>query len=316
MVENNIMIGPSGRLDADYYDRAVAIARVLGKPLALEQAGYITQDLFIAERNVTLPGSEALQRDYVEHILSAAHVHGFEFLFNFVAQDYGLHYGDGPTTLTWAYTGLRREDGAAKPALAVWDSYRTPTAGFSIGSSELAQGGSEPAPSFETFAARLSELSTTAALAPPGTAAAPPSPELFVRWQQFAAFLPGFEPPAGDDPTAPWAFANPWRDAAEATLARRQAFLPYLQPLFDRFAATGAFALQQLSPEGEQPLFLVGDWVLVAPVVEDGARTRFVHLPQGTGWIDFYTGRVHAGGLTILADAPLDRIPIYIRLTP
>lgn len=57
-------------------------------------------------------------------MLHDAHTHGFAFVVNFVAWDYGLNYGDFPTSLTWAYTGLVREDGTAKPALATWDRYR------------------------------------------------------------------------------------------------------------------------------------------------------------------------------------------------
>ncbi len=144
-----------------------------------------------------------------------------------------------------------------------------------------------------------------------------PSPELFVRWQQFASWFPIFEAPPASDPTAPWSFADPYRSAAAATLARRQLFLPYLQPLFDAYESTGHFALQRVSPDGQPPVFMVGDWVLVAPVIEEGATTREIALPAGSSWRDWYTGQLRTGGQTIVIDAPLDRIPVFIRvITP
>lgn len=39
---------------------------------------------------------------------------------------------------------------------------------------------------------------------------------------------------------------------------------------------------------------------------------RSVYLPEQCGWYDFYTGRYHAGGQTITAEAPYERIPVYV----
>ena len=62
---------------------------------------------------------------------------------------------------------------------------------------------------------------------------------------------------------------------------------------------------------GDQYLF--GPSLLVKPVTEYGARTADVYLPAGTGWIDFHTGARHAGGQTITAAAPLERMPVFVR---
>ncbi len=55
-----------------------------------------------------------------------------------------------------------------------------------------------------------------------------------------------------------------------------------------------------------------GPSLWVAPVLEDGARSVHVDLPRGD-WIDLATGAEHAGGGEIDADAPLDRIPVWVR---
>src|SRR5690606_33531155 len=59
--------------------------------------------------------------------------------------------------------------------------------------------------------------------------------------------------------------------------------------------------------------YLFGPALLVAPVYEQGARTRGVYLPAGADWYDFYSGEKHAGGRTVEADAPLARMPLFVR---
>jgi len=58
--------------------------------------------------------------------------------------------------------------------------------------------------------------------------------------------------------------------------------------------------------------FLVGDALLVAPVVQEGATQRMVYLPAGT-WYDFESERVYAGGQEVTLDAPLGSIPALAR---
>jgi len=311
MIENNILMGATGALDRDYYDRALAIARAAGKPLAVEQSGYITQDL--VSGNVTLPGSEARQQAFVEHLLGMAHVNDLAFVINFVGTDYGNNYGSLPGMNTWAYTGLRRQDFSAKPALAVWDFYRTAAPGAAMTSSGTG-GGSQPAPTFETLAARVADMAGQGWIDLLGPSDGPPSPELFVRWQQLASLLPEFDVPPAGNPTAPYDFADPYRAAAAATLERRAVWLPYLQPLFNAFASSGQFATQVLSAPEEPPLVMIGNWLLVAPIVEAGASDRVVDLPVGYSWRDWYSGDVYVGGQPIVVDAPLDRIPLFIKV--
>ncbi len=59
--------------------------------------------------------------------------------------------------------------------------------------------------------------------------------------------------------------------------------------------------------------FLFGPDLLVAPVLHAGARQREVYLPIGTIWTDAWTGESLEGGQRLLADAPLERIPLYVR---
>ena len=70
--------------------------------------------------------------------------------------------------------------------------------------------------------------------------------------------------------------------------------------------------------------FMFGRSLLVCPVLKpmyyeaestplDEEKTWKVYLPAGTSWYDFYTGVRYDGGQEILADAPLDTMPLYVR---
>jgi alpha-glucosidase (family GH31 glycosyl hydrolase) len=56
--------------------------------------------------------------------------------------------------------------------------------------------------------------------------------------------------------------------------------------------------------------FVLGDTMIVAPVIEKGARSRSVVLPEGEWKAD--DGKIHKGGQTIVVEAPLKRLPYFI----
>ena len=56
--------------------------------------------------------------------------------------------------------------------------------------------------------------------------------------------------------------------------------------------------------------FMLGDTLLVAPVVAEGATTKQVYLPPGT-WFHVWTGDMHTGGQTVMVDAPIGQPPVF-----
>ena len=59
--------------------------------------------------------------------------------------------------------------------------------------------------------------------------------------------------------------------------------------------------------------FLFGSALLVAPITRFETRSREVYLPVGTDWTCAWTGEKLPGGQTVDADAPIERIPVYVR---
>ena len=148
------------------------------------------------------------------------------------------------------------------------------------------------------------------------------TPELFTRWMQFAAFTPFFRTHTnlGTIPQEPWSFGPKVEAISRRFLQLRYQLLPYLYARFAEAGFTGAPIMRPLlwhyqnDPTavacGDQ--FLLGRDLLVAPVLRQGAEARAVYLPNDV-WFDFWTGERLAGGRHILAGAPAEIIPLYVR---
>ncbi|MFI8188728.1 TIM-barrel domain-containing protein [Streptomyces sp. NPDC085946] len=149
-----------------------------------------------------------------------------------------------------------------------------------------------------------------------------PSPELYLRWFQLGAYLPLFRthasPRAGRG--EPWEFGAEVLEHARAALAERRRLLPYFVTLAHLARRTGAPYVRPLwwsAPEDRalrdcEDAFLLGDCLLVAPVLDPGADRRAVPLPRGR-WYDTATGRAYEGPARVIVDAPLGRIPVFAR---
>ncbi|MGX9900855.1 hypothetical protein ACW0JT_15085 [Arthrobacter sp. SA17] len=59
--------------------------------------------------------------------------------------------------------------------------------------------------------------------------------------------------------------------------------------------------------------FVLGDELLVAPVVEAEASSRSVYLPVGAQWTDLASGDIYDGGQVVLIPAPIGTIPVFAR---
>jgi alpha-glucosidase len=57
---------------------------------------------------------------------------------------------------------------------------------------------------------------------------------------------------------------------------------------------------------------MIGDDLLVAPILKPDVTRRLVYLPSGT-WYDYWTNKKYTGGTMISVDAPLDTVPMFVR---
>ena len=149
-----------------------------------------------------------------------------------------------------------------------------------------------------------------------------PSPELYVRWFELASFLPLFRTHCSfdDPPREPWMAAKGLIAAVRSHLRLRRRLMPYLYTTTWQASHTGAPPVRPLLWEDERDprlarvddAFFVGDDLLVAPVLDEGARTRTVPLPSGW-WYPLDGSEPLEGGRDVVVDAPVDRTPVFVR---
>jgi alpha-D-xyloside xylohydrolase len=58
---------------------------------------------------------------------------------------------------------------------------------------------------------------------------------------------------------------------------------------------------------------MFGPDILVAPVLEAGADSRMIYLPEGLMWKDALTGETYEGGQTIDYAVSIEHIPVFTR---
>ncbi|MDP5238851.1 glycoside hydrolase family 31 protein [Uliginosibacterium sp. 31-16] len=156
-----------------------------------------------------------------------------------------------------------------------------------------------------------------------GFAGPAPEPELLLRWVQHGIFLPRFSIHSwNDDKTVnePWMYPQITPHIRQL-IKFRYTLLPYFYDLLWRSHSAFEPMIRPTFydfPEDERCYAdtddtLLGANMLVASVVEPGARTRAVYLPAGAGWYDFWSGDHFAGGQTITLPAPWDRPPLLVR---
>ncbi|MBO7415699.1 MAG: DUF5110 domain-containing protein [Bacteroidaceae bacterium] len=148
--------------------------------------------------------------------------------------------------------------------------------------------------------------------------------ELQTRWYQFGTFCPLYRAHGQFPLREVWNIAPENHPAYKSIVGYnklRYRLMPYIYSLAGRSWLFGSVIMRGLVMDftedrkamdvGDQ--FMFGPSIMVCPVYEYGARSRDVYLPEGRLWYDFYEDTVtYAGGQTITADAPYERIPLFV----
>ena len=167
-----------------------------------------------------------------------------------------------------------------------------------------------------------------------GDPASPAYRELIIRWFQYGTFCPifrlhGHRKPVQDGrdgvynggPNELWSYGDEAYSIMREFLFLRERLRPYLLEHMRLAHEQGTPLMRPLFfdfPDDDtaatiEDQFLFGPDVLVAPVLEAGARERQLYLPDGVRWTNAWTGEVLNGGQHIRARTPLDQIPLYVR---
>lgn len=153
-----------------------------------------------------------------------------------------------------------------------------------------------------------------------GGFAEPCEGELLARWYQAAALMPFFRNHNCDKVDQyPWSFGPRWQDIIADAIRLRYRLMPYLYASFIRAAETGEPVLRPVVyavPADRRAWdvddqVLLGDHLLVAPVIAKGETRRSVYIPTGA-WHDWHTGEIVRGAATIEAAAPLEILPLFV----
>jgi len=155
--------------------------------------------------------------------------------------------------------------------------------------------------------------------------------ELFTRWFQFGTFSPVFRIHGKGERAL---FSNNWDTKTKAILLNydnlRYRLLPYIYSLSWKVTNEGYTIMRSLAFDFRDDKnvnsipdqFMFGPAILVNPVTErmysleanvPVEKTRKVYLPKSTIWYDFWTGKTQNGGETIVAQAPIETIPLYVK---
>lgn len=160
--------------------------------------------------------------------------------------------------------------------------------------------------------------------------------ELFTRWFQYGCFLPMFRSHGTDFRRELKYFGEqgePFYDSLIKANHLRYQLMPYIYSIAARVWKDDYTMLRMLAFDFAQDKrarviddqFLFGSNLMVCPVTEpmyyekdsqpiDGvSKSREVYLPKGTDWYDFWTNQYYEGGQTIIAEAPIDIIPLYVK---
>ncbi len=151
-----------------------------------------------------------------------------------------------------------------------------------------------------------------------------PTNEMYIRWMQLGAFTPFFRVHSALDTRArePFAFNETVEEYSREAIQLRYKLLPFWYNEFYAAAQTGLPIMRSMFinyqndencySRDAQYQFMIGENLLVAPVVVSTETTKKLYLPAGK-WYDWMNNKVVTGGEWKLFEVPLNKIPLFIK---
>jgi alpha-glucosidase len=151
-----------------------------------------------------------------------------------------------------------------------------------------------------------------------------PTPNLYTRWMQLGAFTPFFRGHSIIDQRdkEPWAFGDQVEGWVRNIIILRYELLPFFYNEFYKTSQTGIPLMRPMFLDFQnddacyytdaQYQFMIGDNLLVAPAVSENEDYKKLYLPEGK-WLDWWTQKIYDGKQWIIVEAPMDKIPLFIK---
>jgi len=141
---------------------------------------------------------------------------------------------------------------------------------------------------------------------------------LFIRWTEYSALSPIMEVHSGIN-LGPWDYGPQALEIFRRFSRLHMSLFPYRYAAAQEAARDGLPMMRALvlfhpldaAARRAEDEYYLGPDLLVAPVITPGTQ-RAVHLPEGD-WVDYWSGERHTGPADLVVDAPLDRIPLYVK---
>ena len=163
--------------------------------------------------------------------------------------------------------------------------------------------------------------------------------ELFVRWFEWGAYCPVMRLHGDREPRQPqvgttggatcrsgaaneiWSYGEEVFEICKKYIDIREKLRPYTKQVMEEAHKTGAPVMRTLFYEFPSDSkcweitdeYMYGPDILVAPVLETGARKRKVYLPLGHTWLESRTGLEYNGGEEVMVEAPIDYMPTFTK---
>ncbi|XP_078662737.1 myogenesis-regulating glycosidase-like [Branchiostoma floridae x Branchiostoma belcheri] len=150
-----------------------------------------------------------------------------------------------------------------------------------------------------------------------------PDKELYIRWMELVAFFPSMH-----FSISPWQFDFETAEIAQKFVSIHEDEVTPLVLQITRSVVMGPTAVRyapiirplwwhypnDIMAQTIDDEFLIGDVMLVAPVMEQGGRARTVYFPGGGVWRDQRDGATYAGGETRNIPVALDEVAYFMRV--
>jgi len=145
--------------------------------------------------------------------------------------------------------------------------------------------------------------------------------ELYTRWLQMACFSPILRPHGSGIPSEAVYFNDTTQSIVRKYMKLRYSLLPYIYDVAATAHINGYPIIRPMLfafPDDSEAYkadweYMLGESLLVVPVVEKGQDTIKVYLPKGYDWYDFHTNKKFNGGQWIKQKVELENIPIFVK---